>query len=86
MSTDISNIIKIFAKFLDENSVKLSKLKTLEDVKKLPIYSFKFLDKSEAKLLKDILNISSIEDASTLSKEDPFEKINTVESTKDPIK
>lgn len=86
MSTDISNIIKIFAKFLDESSVKLNKLKTIEDVKKLPIYSFKFLDKSEAKLLKDILNISSIEDASTLSKEDPFEKISTVESTKDPIK
>jgi len=86
MSTNITMVINIFSKFLDEKSVKINKLKTLEDVKELPIYSYKFLDKSEAKVLKDILDISSIEDASKLNKEDPFEHINKVESTKDPIK
>ncbi len=86
MSTDISNVIKIFAKFLDEKVAKVSKLKTLEDVKKLPIYSYKFLDKSEAKVLREVLDISTIEDASKLDKEDPFENINKSESTKDPIK
>ncbi|TFG12353.1 MAG: hypothetical protein EU531_10620 [Promethearchaeota archaeon] len=86
MATNISNIINIFSKFLDEKSVKINKLKTITDVKELPIYSYKFLDKNEAKILKDILDITSIEDAATLNKEDPFEHINTVESTKDPIK
>lgn len=86
MAINISNVINIFSKFLDEKSVKISKLKTIEDVKELPIYSFKFLEKSEAKVLKDILDISSIEDASKLNKEDPFENIKLVESTKDPIK
>jgi small GTP-binding protein len=86
MSTNISNIINIFSKFLDEKSVKVNKIKTIEDVKELPIYSYKFLNKSEAKVLKDILDISSIEDASKLNKEDPFEHINTVEATKDPIR
>lgn len=86
MSTNIANIINIFSKFLDENSIKINKLKTLEDVKELPIYSYKFLNKSEAKVLKDILDITSIEDASKLNKEDPFEHINRGESTKDPIK
>jgi GTPase SAR1 family protein len=37
-------------------------------------------------VLKDILDITSIEDASKLNKEDPFEHINRGESTKDPIK
>jgi len=86
MATNISNIINIFSKFLDEKSVKINKLKTITDVKELPIYSYKFLDKNEAKILKDILDITSIEDAATLNKEDPFEHINTGESTKDPIK
>ena len=86
MATNISNVINIFSKFLDEKSVKISKVKTIEDVKELPIYSYKFLDKNEAKVLKDILDITSIEDASKLNKEDPFGNIKLVESTKDPIK
>ena len=86
MSTNITNIINIFSKFLDESSVKVNKLKTIEDVKELPIYSYKFLNKSEAKVLKDILDITTIEDASKLNKDDPFEHINKGESTKDPIK
>jgi GTPase SAR1 family protein len=86
MSTDISNIINIFSKFLDDKTAKISKIKTIEDIKNLPIYSYKFLEKSEAKVLKDILDISTIEDASKLDKEDPFENISMIESTKDPIK
>jgi small GTP-binding protein len=86
MSTDISNIIDIFAKFLDPNVVKTKKLKLLEDVLKLPIYSYKFLEKSDAKVLKELLDVSNIEEASKLDKENPFERLENLESTKDPIK
>ena len=57
---DISRIISTFSKFLDQNTVKISKLKTIEDVLKLPIYSYKFLDKNSAKVLKDLLDINDI--------------------------
>ena len=86
MSTDIPRIIRIFSRFLDTKIVKINKLETLEDVKKLPIYSYKFLTKSEAKVLKDLLDISNIGEAAKLDKKDPFKKLDKVDSTKDPIK
>jgi len=86
MSLDIPNIIKVFSKFLDPKLAKVKNLSTIDDILKLPIYSYKFLDKSEAKVLKEILDISNIEEASKLDKENPFENLNKIESTKDPIK
>ncbi|MFX0058581.1 MAG: ADP-ribosylation factor-like protein [Candidatus Hodarchaeota archaeon] len=86
MTTDITNIISIFSKFLDSSVVKTKNLKLLEDVLKLPIYSYKFLEKSEAKVLKELLDVSNIEEASKLDKENPFERLKNIESTKDPIK
>jgi small GTP-binding protein len=86
MSTDITKIINIFSKFLDPKEVKISKLATLEDIKKLPLYSYKFLTKIEAKSLKEILEISSIKEAAQLDKENPFKKVENLSSTKDPIK
>ena len=86
MSSDISNVLNVFSKFLDPKVVKISKLKTIEEIKKLPIFSYKFLTKSEAKVLKEILDISNIEEASKLDKENPFESLNHIGSTKDPIK
>ncbi|NHJ24071.1 MAG: hypothetical protein EAX89_05820 [Candidatus Lokiarchaeota archaeon] len=86
MPKDIPKIISIFSKFLDLKEVKISKLETLEDVKKLPLHSYKFLAKSEAKLLKEILEISSIEEVAQLDKENPFKKVENLSATKDPIK
>ncbi|MFX1357062.1 MAG: ADP-ribosylation factor-like protein [Promethearchaeota archaeon] len=86
MSTNITNIINIISKFLDSNVVKVKNLKQIEDVLKLPIYSYKFLEKSEAKILKELLDVSNIEEASKLDKESPFERLENIESTKDPIK
>ncbi|MHA1456935.1 MAG: ADP-ribosylation factor-like protein [Promethearchaeota archaeon] len=86
MEVDISRIVSTFSKFLDKNTVKISKLKTIEDVLKLPIYSYKFLDKNAAKVLKELLDINDIESASKLDKEYPFESLNHIGSTKDPIK
>jgi len=75
MSTDISNIINIFSKFLDKKEAKISKLNTLEDIKQLPIHSYKFFNKEISKLLKEILNVSTIEELSKINRDDPFEAI-----------
>lgn len=75
MSTDISNIINIFSKFLDTKESKVNKINTLDDIKELPIHSFKFFDKEIAKLLKEILDVSNIEHLSKINREDPFETI-----------
>ncbi|MHA1671133.1 MAG: ADP-ribosylation factor-like protein [Promethearchaeota archaeon] len=81
-----SRIINTFSKFLDNNTVKISKLKTIEDVLKLPIYSYKFLDKNAAKVLKELLDINDIESASQLDREYPFDTLKGIDSTTDPIK
>ena len=62
MSSDIANIINIVSKFLDPKVVKAEKFKTIEEIKKLPIHSYKFISKNEAKIIKDILKISKIEE------------------------
>jgi small GTP-binding protein len=86
MEVNISRIVSTFSKFLDQNTIKISKLKTIEDVLKLPIYSYKFLDKNTAKVLKDLLDINDIESASKLDREYPFDTLKGNESTTDPIK
>ncbi len=86
MEVDISRVINTISKFLDQNTVKISKLKTIEDVLKLPIYSYKFLDKNTAKVLKELLDINDIESASKLDREYPFDSLKEIENTTDPIK
>ena len=86
MEVNISRIVSTVSKFLDQNTVKISKLKTIEDVLKLPIYSYKFLDKNTAKVLKELLDINDIESASKLDREYPFDTLKGNESTTDPIK
>ncbi|MFW9771986.1 MAG: ADP-ribosylation factor-like protein [Candidatus Thorarchaeota archaeon] len=76
MSTDISNIINIFSKFLDPKEAKISKLTTMDDIRQLPIHSFKFFDKIISKFLEEIFNVTNIEELSKINKEDPFETIN----------
>ncbi|MHA2429833.1 MAG: ADP-ribosylation factor-like protein, partial [Promethearchaeota archaeon] len=75
MSTDISNIIKIFSKFLDQKTVKISKLETLDDIKQLPIHSYKFIDKTISELLTEVLEVSNIEEISKVNRDDLFEAV-----------
>ena len=85
MSTDITNIINIFSKFLDPKVTKAGKFKTIEEIKKLPVHSYKFISKNDAKILKDLLKISNIEQISKLKREKPFENLSIFGTTKDPI-
>ena len=85
MSSDITNILSIFAKFLDPKVLKADKFKTIEQIKKLPIHSYKFISKVEAKILKDLLNISKIEEISKLNRDNPFENLKIFGTTKDPL-
>jgi len=85
MSSDITNILTIFAKFLDPKVLKADKFKTIEQIKKLPVHSYKFISKVEAKIIKDLLNISKIEEISKLNRDNPFENLKIFGTTKDPL-
>ena len=86
MSVDISKIIKVFSKFLDPKLAKEGKLKTIDEIKKLPLNSFKFMSKEDVKLLKEVLDLSTIEETSKLDRENPFVKLKKIKSTKDSSK
>ncbi|KKK44436.1 hypothetical protein LCGC14_0705850 [marine sediment metagenome] len=81
MSSEMSSLIKVFSKFLDSDSVKLSKLHEIKDIKKLPLHSYKFLDKEESTMIKQLLDISTIGDASKLDKDNPFGDIIIIEDS-----
>ena len=86
MTSEGSSTIKIVSKFLDSDHVKMEDLKNIKDVLKLPIYSCKYLNKKEAKILEDLLEIVDIEDASQLNKDDPFGNMIELMKTGDSIK
>ena len=86
MSADISKIINIFSKFLDAKLTKEGKLKTIEEIKKLPLNSFKFISKEDEKLLKEVLDVSTVEKTSKLDRENPFIKLKKVKLTRDSRK
>ncbi|NVM36213.1 MAG: hypothetical protein HWN81_11505 [Candidatus Lokiarchaeota archaeon] len=85
MSSDTSSFIKVFSKFLDPNSTKIEKLQKVDDVLKLHISSYKFIDKEEATMIKQLLEVSTIRDASKLNKDNPFEMLTEIEETDDSI-
>ena len=85
MSSEASSFIKVVSKFLDQESVKIGKLHEIDDIIKLPIRSYKFIDKEEATIMKQLLEISTIGDASKLNKDNPFETITEIEETDDSI-
>jgi len=86
MSIDISKIINVFSKFLDPKLAKEGKLKNIEEIKNLPLNSFKFISKEDAKLLKEVLDVSTVEETSKLDRENPFVKLKKIKSTKDSSK
>jgi GTPase SAR1 family protein len=86
MSANISKIIKVFSKFLDPKLAKDGKLKTIEEIKKLPLDSFKFISKEDGRLLKEVIDVSTVEKTSKLDRENPFVKLKKIKSTKDSSK
>jgi len=85
MSSEASSFIKVFSKFLDSKSVKIDKLHKIEDIIKLPILSYKFIDKEESTIMKQLLEISTIGDASKLNKDNPFDTLTEIEENDDSI-
>ena len=85
MSSDITNIISIFAKFLDPKVAREGKFKTVEEIKSLPVHSYKFISKNDAKILKELLGISKIEEISKLDRDTPFKNLKVFGETKDPL-
>lgn len=75
-----------FLKFFDEQYINIDDIKSFKDLQKLPIYAFKFFEKNDSKIISKIFDINVIEDLSKLNRENPFEKLFSLESTKDPIK
>ncbi|MFX1308111.1 MAG: ADP-ribosylation factor-like protein [Promethearchaeota archaeon] len=85
MSTEDSSLIKVVSKFLDPKSVKIDKLKEIDDVLKLHLNSYKFIDKEETTIMKQLLDVSTIGDASNLNKDNPFNSIIQLEETEDTL-
>ncbi|MFX1454683.1 MAG: ADP-ribosylation factor-like protein [Promethearchaeota archaeon] len=85
MSSESSDIISVFSKFLDPKSAKLNKLHSIDDILKLPLQSYKFVDKEESTIMKQLLEISNIGDASKLDKENPFGSLMRLEESDESI-
>lgn len=93
--SEISSILKTFSKFLDPKIAedaffskkgKVKKLQTIDDVLELPIYSYNFLNESDAKIIEELLEVFDIGAAAKLNKDDPFSKLfENLDSTDDPI-
>ncbi|GAH84467.1 unnamed protein product, partial [marine sediment metagenome] len=60
------------SKFLDPKSVKIEKLEKVDDILKLSIQSYKFIDKEESTIIKNLFEISKIKETLKLNKDDPF--------------
>jgi len=70
--------IKIINKFLDKSIVKKfksSSIKTIEDILELPAIAFKFLKEVDAKLIKELFNITQIREFKLLDQDSPFEML-----------
>ncbi|MFX1376083.1 MAG: ADP-ribosylation factor-like protein [Promethearchaeota archaeon] len=81
MSSESSGIIKVISKFLDPKSVKIEKLEKVDDILKLPIQSYKFIDKEESAIIKNLFEVSKIKEFLKLDKEDPFQNLTALEET-----
>ena len=62
-TTKFDEVLKVFSKFLDEGIIKKGKIKTIEDVLELPTHSYKFIDKNEAKMVGELLEVKNISEA-----------------------
>jgi len=85
MSSESSDIIKVISKFLDPKSVKIEKLEKIDDILKLPIQSYKFIDKEESTIIKNLFEISKIKEILELNKDDPFESLTILEESEESL-
>ncbi|MFX1394826.1 MAG: ADP-ribosylation factor-like protein [Promethearchaeota archaeon] len=85
MTTEFSNVIKAFSKFLEPKFVKnlefshkgeKIKLESFNDIKKLPLQTYNFIEEDEAKYIEEFLEISNIAEASKLKKVKTREKLD----------
>lgn len=83
MSSESSDIIKVISKFLDPKSVKIEKLEKVDDILKLSIQSYKFIDKEESTIIKNLFEISKIKEILKLNKDDPFESLTILEESEE---
>ncbi|MFX1345514.1 MAG: ADP-ribosylation factor-like protein [Promethearchaeota archaeon] len=81
MSSESSDIINVISKFLDPKSVKIEKLENVDDILKLPIQSYKFIDKEEATIIKNLFEVTKIKEILKLNKDDPFESLTILEES-----
>jgi len=83
MTSESSDIIKVISKFLDPKSVKIEKLEKVDDILKLSIQSYKFIDKEESTIIKNLFEISKIKEILELNKDDPFESLTILEESEE---
>ena len=58
MASEFSNILDVVSKFFNLKSVKVNKLEKIDDILKLPILSYKFIEKEESTIIKNLFEIS----------------------------
>lgn len=85
MSSDISNVLDVVSKFFDLKSGKIDKIEKIQDILKLPILSFKFIDKEESTIIKNLFETSKIRDIIKLNKENPFEALTKIEESEESL-
>ncbi|MFX0023782.1 MAG: ADP-ribosylation factor-like protein [Candidatus Hermodarchaeota archaeon] len=85
MSTEVSTLINVISKFLEPKYAKAGKLKELDEILKLHLDSYKFIDKEESTIIKQLFDITTIGDASRLNKDNPFGSLIEIEETDDSI-
>ncbi len=85
MSTEVSSLINVISKFLEPKYAKAGKLKALDDILKLHIDSYKFINKEESVIIKQLFEITTIGDASKLNKDNPFGSLIEIEETDESI-
>ncbi len=85
MSTEVSSLINVISKFLEPKYAKAGKFKELDDILKLHLDSYKFIDKEESAIIKQLFDITTIGDASEINKDNPFGSLIEIEETDDSI-
>ncbi|MHA1805168.1 MAG: ADP-ribosylation factor-like protein [Promethearchaeota archaeon] len=74
MSLEVQRGMKIFLKFIDPSYLKKD-INSIKEILEFPIDSFKFLGNNEVKVMKEVLKVSTIGEASRLNKNNPFSEL-----------
>ena len=86
MSTEISKIVNSFIKFLKQDKIKVDKLNSIDDILKIPISSYNFLNKELASKLTELFEIVDIESAAKLKKDKIFKYYLNLDESKEKLK